>query len=44
MESILSEYTGLINRASEIFHKDAYDTWNITMFLLAGGLKNHIMQ
>jgi len=43
MESILSEYTGFDQPEQvKYFIKYAYDTWNITYVLLAGGLKNHI--
>jgi len=43
MEDILSEYTGYDQPEQvKYFIKYAYDTWDITYVLLAGGLKNHI--
>ena len=43
MEDILTEYPG-VDQPEQVkyFIKYAYDTWNITYVLLAGGLKNHI--
>ncbi len=43
MEDILAEYPGADQpEQMKYFIKYAYDTWNITYVLLAGGLKNHI--
>jgi hypothetical protein len=43
MEDILAEYNGTDPPEQvKYFIKDAYDNWNITYVLLAGGLKNHI--
>jgi hypothetical protein len=43
MEDILEEYPGADQPEQvKYFIKDAYDTWNITYVLLAGGLKSHI--
>jgi len=43
MEDIVKEYTGY-DRPEQVkkFIQYAYDNWNITYVLLAGGLKNHI--
>jgi hypothetical protein len=43
MEDILKEYTGY-DQPEKVkkFIQYAYDNWNITYVLLAGGLKNHI--
>jgi len=43
MEDILGEYSGEDQPEQvKLFIKDAYDTWNITYVLLAGGLKSHL--
>jgi hypothetical protein len=43
MEDILAEYHGA-DQPEQVkkFIKDAYETWNITYVLLAGGLKSHV--
>jgi hypothetical protein len=43
LEDIIKEYTGADQPEQvKYFIKDAFDTWNITYVLLAGGLKSHI--
>jgi hypothetical protein len=43
MEDILTEYQGTDEPEQvKLFIKDAYDNWNITYVLLAGGLKSHL--